>query len=209
MSQKDPDLDAAYELSTPEDSRKLYADWADSYDRSFADQNDYILPFETARAFTDAGGTGPVLDVGAGTGLCGAVLAGLGVGPIDATDISAEMLEQALRKDIYRDAIEADLTKGLPIPPDSYAGIISSGTFTTGHVGPDEIDPLLRIAQPGALFALSINARHYESAGFATKFAALEPVITDLTLKDVPIYGPRATGAHRADRAFVALFHKR
>lgn len=208
MTDEDPDLDAAYALKTPDDSRKLYAGWADSYDSSFAEQNDYILPAETARAFFDAGGAGPVLDVGAGTGLCAVVLSQLGICPIDATDISAPMLEMAMRKNVYRDAIEADLTKGLPIRADTYAGIVSSGTFTTGHVGPDAIDPLLQVARPGAQFALSINAQHYDSAGFAAKFDQLKPQIAELTLKDVPIYGPNAAGAHRCDRAFVALFRK-
>ena len=208
MTNDDPDVDAAYALETPEDSRKLYAGWADSYDSGFAVENDYILHIETALAFVSAGGTGPVLDVGAGTGLCGAVLAKHGVGPIDATDISAEMLNVAMGKDIYRDAVEADLTQGLPLPKNSYAGVISSGTFTTGHVGPDQIDPLLTVARTGAQFALSINAQHYDSAGFAAKFRALEPYITDLMLKDVPIYGPKASSAHKDDRAFVALFRK-
>jgi len=209
MVKDGPDLDAAYALKTPEDSRRLYAGWADSYDSGFVADNHYILHIETARAFADAGGAGPVLDVGAGTGLCGAVLAQLGVGPLDATDISAEMLDMAMRKDVYRDAVEADLTQGLPLPKAHYAGVISSGTFTTGHIGPDGIGALLPIARSGALFALSINAHHYEGAGFKAKFAALEPYIDDLSLKDVPIYGPKATGDHKADRAFVALFRKR
>lgn len=208
MVKNGPDVDTAYALKTPEDSRKLYAGWADSYDSGFVAQNDYILHIETAHAFVEAGGSGPVLDVGAGTGLCGAVLAQLGVEPIDATDISAEMLTMAMRKDVYRDAIEADLTQGLPIPAYSYAGVVSSGTFTTGHVGPNEIDELLKVARHGAQFALSINAQHYESVGFAAKFAALEPHISELTLKDVPIYGQNATGDHKSDRAFVALFRK-
>lgn len=208
MAKNTPDVDTAYALKTPEDSRKLYRDWAETYDSDFAAENDYVLHIETARAFVQAGGTGPVLDVGAGTGLCGEILADHGISPIDATDISAEMLQQAMRKDIYRDAIEADLTVGLPVPRDTYAGIVSSGTFTTGHVGPDEIDTLLRTAKPGAVLALSINAQHYDSAGFLAKFSALEPVISDLNLVDVPIYGPSATGDHKGDRALVAVFRK-
>ena len=208
MTKDDPDVDAAYALKTPADSRKLYAGWASTYDIGFVAENDYVLHIETARAFVQSGGTGPVLDIGAGTGICGAVLKEHGVGPIDATDISAEMLDQAMRKDIYRDAIEADLTQGLPNPDRTYAGAVSSGTFTTGHVGPDAFTSLLRVTKPGALFAISINAQHYESAGFAAKFAELEPHISDLSLKDVPIYGPAATGPHKDDRAWVALFTK-
>jgi predicted TPR repeat methyltransferase len=204
-----PDLDAAYSLKTPEDSRRLYADWAQSYDDGFAGAEDYRLHIHTARAFVEAGGHGPVLDVGAGTGLCGAVLAELGAGPIDAADISGEMLAVAMSKDIYRDAIEADITQGLPVAGNSYGGIVSSGTFTTGHVGPGAFGTLLDAARPGALFALSINAAHYVSAGFEAEFSALADRIEGLELAEVPIYGPNASGPHRRDRAYVALFRKR
>lgn len=210
MSNPDrPDLNQAYSLTSREATKRLYAEWAGDYDTSFAAREDYQLHIHTARAFVMAGGQGPVLDVGAGTGLCGAVLADLGVGPIDATDISAEMLAAAMRKDIYRDAIEADLNIGIPAPPDSYAGIVSSGTFTTGHVGPEAIDALLKVARRGARFAISINAKHYEKAGFAARFQALSKGhIQALTLKETRIYGDMATGDHKDDMALIALFEK-
>lgn len=208
MARKPPELKDAYALKSPEDSRRLYADWAGDYDESFAALEDYQLHVHTARAFVGAGGQGPVLDVGAGTGLCGAVLAGLGVGPIDATDISAEMLKEALKKDIYRDAFEADLTEGIPAPRESYSGIVSSGTFTHGHVGPEGIEALLRVARPGAQFAISINAAHYESAGFAAAFDAFGDRIGSLRLTEVPIYGDLAAGPNRDDTALIALFEK-
>ncbi len=209
MSDKNPDLKAAYALKTPEDNKRLYAEWAGDYDEGFAALEDYQLHVHTARAFVGAGGQGPVLDVGAGTGLCGAVLAGLGVGPIDATDISGEMLSQAMRKDIYRDAIEADLNHGIPVPQDSYAGIVSSGTFTHGHLGPDVLPALLRIARAGAQFALSINARHFEKLGFAEALRELEQdQIRSLTLTEVRIYGDLAAGDNKDDTAFIALFER-
>jgi len=209
MSEKSPDLDAAYSLKTPEDSQRLYADWAEDYDSGFAAEQDYRLHIRTARAFAGAGGQGPVLDVGAGTGLCGEVLADLGIGPLDAIDISREMLAVAAQKGLYRRTVEADLTRGLPLAPASYAGVVSSGTFTTGHVGPETLDALLAVARPGALFALSINAAHYREAGFAAKLEALaEGPIRDLRLPEVRIYGDRATGPHADDTALIALFEK-
>lgn len=209
MAKETPDLNSAYALNGPDDSRRLYAEWAGDYDEGFAAREDYQLHIHTARAFVAAGGQGPVLDAGAGTGLCGSVLSDLGVGPIDATDISGEMLDQAMRKDIYRDAIEADLNEGIPATDNSYAGVVSSGTFTHGHVGPDAIDALIRVARPGAQFAVSINAEHFVSRGFASKFAELENgVVSGLVLEDVAIYGDLATGDHSKDRALIALFEK-
>lgn len=209
MTDDSPDLKAAYGLKTAEDSKRLYAEWAGDYDTSFAAREDYQLHIHTARAFVRAGGQGPVLDVGAGTGLCGAVLSELGVGPIDATDISAEMLDQAMLKDIYRDAIVADVNVGIPTPSDSYAGVVSSGTFTTGHVGPDAIDSLIRIARRGAVFALSVNARHFDVAGFSRKFDTLENgIIQSLKLEETRIYGDLASGEHKNDTALIAVFEK-
>ncbi|MCA0929586.1 class I SAM-dependent DNA methyltransferase [Ruegeria profundi] len=209
MSKKTPNLHAAYALDTPEDHKRLYAEWAGDYDEGFAALEDYQLHIHTARAFVYAGGQGPVLDVGAGTGLCGAILAGLGVGPIDATDISAEMLGEAMRKAIYRDAIEADLNHGIPVPDKSYAGIVSSGTFTHGHLGPKALPALLRIARPGAQFALSINAKHYEKMHFAETLQRLtQGEIQNLALPEVRIYGELAAGPNKDDTALIALFER-
>jgi len=208
MTENSPSLDAAYDLKTPEDSIRLYADWARDYDSSFVVSSDYQLHMHAAHAFVQAKGKGPVLDVGAGTGLCGDVLASLGIDPIDATDISQDMLDQAARKDIYRSYIQADLTKGLPVIDNSYAGIVSSGTFTTGHVGPDAFDELLRIARPGALFAISINTQHFAAAGFKAKLDALADKITDPSLPETRIYGDKAEGPHALDTALIATFRK-
>lgn len=210
MSQKTPDLHSAYALKSPDDSRRLYAEWAGDYDQGFAAREDYQLHIHTARAFVAQGGQGPVLDVGAGTGLCGMALCDLGVGPIDATDISGEMLAQAMRKDVYRDAIVADINEGIHVPRESYSGIVSSGTFTHGHVGPDAIDELLRIARHGAQFALSINTEFFRDAGFAEKLRQLERdrKITHLKLHEVKIYGDLAVGPNKDDTAYVALMEK-
>lgn len=204
----DPNLDAAYALKTPEDSRQLYAGWADSYDASFAAASDYILPDQVAYHFAKTGGAGPVLDIGAGTGLCAQALARHALGAIDGTDISQEMLDVAQSKSLYRKVFLGDLTQRLPAQDNSYAGVISSGTFTHGHVGPAAFDELLRITRPAGLLALSINARHFQAQGFADKLAALAGQITDLTLPEVAIYAPDATGPHKDDTAFVALFRK-
>jgi len=205
---EDPGLDAAYALKTPDDSRRLYAGWAETYDDGFAGTMDYRLPEETARAFAEAGGRGPVLDVGAGTGLLGRHLKAAGIGPVDGTDISPEMLREAEKKGLYRRLFEGDVTGRLDVEDGAYDGIVSSGTFTCGHVGPEAIHELLRVAAPGALFVLSINAAHWAPAGFADLFEALHGAIVELELPKVPIYGPNADPDHRDDRAFLATFRK-
>lgn len=209
MNTDDPDLEAAYSLKTPDDSRKLYARWAADYDTDFAAREAYALPAATARAFAEAGGAGPVLDVGAGTGLCAVALAEAGIGPVDGVDISPEMLKVAGLKGVYRDLLEADLYAGVDLADGTYAGVVSSGTFTHGHVGPEVLDELLRLAAPGAVLALAINAAHYEADGFAAALEALSPRIEGLTLPEVRIYGDTASGPHKDDLSKIAVFRKR
>ena len=204
-----PGVHAAYALETPEDHKRLYAEWAENYDEGFAEQEVYQLHLHTACAFFGAGGQGPVLDAGAGTGLCGEALTDLGVGPIDAADISTEMLGQAMRKGIYQHAIEADLNRSIPVPNGIYSGVVSSGTFTIGHLGPETLPALLRIARPDAQFALSINAEHFEASGFSHALKNMEgSQITNLKLPEVRIYGRQATGPNKDDTAYIALFKK-
>ena len=63
----------AYSLQTPKDSVKLYRVWASTYDKDFAEKNDYRSPIEIANyyeMYCEIDDT-PILDVGSGTGLVG------------------------------------------------------------------------------------------------------------------------------------------
>lgn len=205
---KKPSLEGAYSLKTPEDSQRLYADWAESYDQTFANDHGYIMHEHVARAYINAGGFEPVLDIGAGTGLCGHALCQRGLEQVDATDISPEMLNVAKAKGIYRTLFEGDILAGLNVAADSYAGVVSSGTFTHGHVGPQALDELLRLVRSGGWIAISINSQHFAAQGFAEKFEALGSSISDLQFRELPIYAERAKGDHAKDKGIVALFRK-
>jgi predicted TPR repeat methyltransferase len=210
MSDQEPDLNAAYALETPEDNRRLYAQWATTYDQTFAERMEYRLPRIVALVLAEVFvGPGPVLDVGAGTGLVAQNMLMRSMFEIDALDISADMLAVAMDKGLYARAIEADLSGPLDLPDETYGAVVSAGTFTHGHVGPDALDELLRVARKGAVFVLSINAAHFEARGFVAKFAALEPVIDRVEHRVVNIYGPGSEAAHQDDQAHIAVFWKR
>lgn len=210
MSGKHPDVHAAYALKTPEDSKRLYADWAESYDRSFAAEKRYLMPGHVAALFAQHGGAGPVFDAGAGTGLVAEAILAHGLCDIDGFDITAEMLEQAQKKGVYRRTIQGDLTQPLPFPDSSYAAVVSAGTFTHGHVGPQALDELLRIASPDALFILTIKKDHFNDRGFADKFDELSTQIKAFETVVLPIYDT----AHEADtnndedQGLIAVFRK-
>lgn len=212
----DPDigLEDAYAVETPDDNRRLYAAWAATYEASFATAERYVYHRRVAEIFTS--GTwdpaGAVLDVGCGTGLVGVELRRLGAPTIDGIDISAEMLAEAGAKydaagAVYRSLIEADLTAPVPLASDTYAGVVSAGAFTHGHLGVSAIDEVLRVSAPGGRGALGVNASHFRELGFDEYFerAVGTGTITDFALVDVAVYDdPNRRGAD--DEARVAVF---
>lgn len=172
-----PLLDAAYAVRTPEDNRQLYRRWAQTYDDDFVAATAYVYHHNVAQAFVAgaASTAGPVLDVGCGTGAVGVALRAQGVDVVDGIDISPEMLTAAGAKtdhrgSVYRNLIEADLTKPIDMADGLYGGVVSAGAFTHGHLGPDAMNELLRVAGPGARFALGINANHFDEFGFGARF---------------------------------------
>lgn len=207
----DQGLKGALGLTGPEACLAYYRDWAANYDSGFASEMQYLLPAHVAAAYMGTGAGGPVLDVGAGTGLLADALRGLGFRPeIDAADFSAEMLERAAEKQIYAGLHHVDITQPIDVPR-RYAGIVSSGTFTSGHVGPEALPHLLAVAAPGAQFALSINRRVWQANGFdrALNGLAERALITDLQQIEVEVYGAAAAAIdpdHAADRALIVLF---
>lgn len=205
---KNPNVDDAYAMSSPEEVKALYRTWSRSYDVVFGDSQGYQLPRKVASAFVGAGGVGPVLDVGAGTGLVGSALRRINVKDIDGIDLSEDMLEVARMKGDYRGLYAGDVTRSLDLIDAPYMGVVSAGTFTLGHVGPDALQHLLDVAASGALFVISVNDAHYVSAGFEAAFTGFGDQITGLTSREVRIYDDRADEKHRSDKARLLVFRK-
>lgn len=210
ITNKKISLKDAYALKTTEDSQKLYDNWAETYDEGFAKAHDYNTPDIIAELYAERtlDKSARVLDIGAGTGLVGEGLLRHGVKNIDALDISIPMLDMAKRKGCYQNLIVADLNADLDINDNTYGGITSTGTFTHGHVGPDAINSLVRIAQPGALFILGIKDDIYESGGFAAKFAELSTQISGFEIVKKAGYGKNAAADLQASYTWVAVFRK-
>jgi SAM-dependent methyltransferase len=207
MSLDGYDLDQAYEIDGPEDARRMYGDWAENYDESFGTAWGYIAPREIAAILkSEADPMGEVLDIGAGTGLVAEYLADL---LVDALDITPEMLTIAREKGLYRSLILGDLTAALPIADASYDAIVSCGTFTHGHVGPECFPELLRITRPGAVFVCGTIAPVLDGAGFGSALALLvaQGKITPVAFRDIPIYED-ADHPHKDDRGLVMVFRK-
>ena len=116
----------------------------------------------------------------------------------------------AAAKGLYRNRITADLTGTLDLPDTAYGALVSSGTFTHGHVGPVALAELLRVARPGALFCLGINLEVFDSAGFGSAFARLVAArrITAINFHALKFY-EGIEHEHSGDSGVAAVFRKR
>ena len=204
-------LNDAYSVKTPEDNIKLYKVWASSYDDDFAKKNDYRSPVLISNYYDKYSNKNdvPVLDVGAGTGLIAEVMNKKNTIDIDAIDISPEMLESAKSKNCYNKLIEADLTKNLDIDNNYYGAIVSAGTFTHGHIGPNALDELLRVTKPSGLFVITIHSKVYVNQNLEQKFQDINEQITDLTFHEEQAYGNNPDKDHGNDTVFITVFRKK
>jgi ubiquinone/menaquinone biosynthesis C-methylase UbiE len=161
------------------DRRKIlefYEDWASTYARDVVERIGYVGHALTASAL--AARVGPraeVLDVGCGTGLVALELRKrLPELRIDGIDLTQSMLDEAEETHVYRSLVLGDMNDPLDAPDDSYDGIVSSGVFTTGHVGPERIGELLRVARKGAPIVLAIRDTAWDGEGFGAHVGELE-----------------------------------
>ncbi len=147
-------LDRIYAAETDEERRKIYTEWAESYDEEVSVAG-YITPERLADALkTHSDTSAPILDFGCGTGLSGLALKAAGFATIDGVDISEEMLAKAGEKDIYRTLTPVAPTD--PIP-DGYATICASGVVSAGAAPPSTLGDLLKALPKGGHLGLSYN----------------------------------------------------
>lgn len=203
-------LQGAYEIETPADSRAYYHDFADHYDAEFAQKLGYIYPRVIAEFYHKIATPQdrPIADIGCGTGLVAESLS-LPAKTIHGFDISPEMLDRSREKNLYAALHNVDLTLPLPPLPTLFGAVVSAGTFTHGHLGPDPLENLLTLAGPDGLFCIGVNAQHFADQGFAPVLGRLhsQGKITAPVLETVPIYSD-PNSAHGKDKAQVLIYRK-
>ena len=148
-------FDKVYDLGSPEETRDFYDRWSEQYEQDVAGAG-YATPGRTARllAAHTADLTQPILDFGCGTGLSGVALRAAGFTTIDGVDPSAEMLEGARGKGVYR-ALTV-IETGADIAP-GYAAVTAIGVIGCGAAPVSVFDQIMAALPKGGLFALSYN----------------------------------------------------
>jgi SAM-dependent methyltransferase len=166
-------LGAVYGAKGAEEIASLYNRWAGSYDAQMSAagyRHPTICLGLLARHLPR--GAAPLLDAGAGTGLIGEWLAILGYPHVEALDISTGMLAEAEKKGAYAALHCLALGRPLPFADGHFAGVVSAGVFTAGHVGAEGLDELVRICRPDGIIVLTVKDTLWDG-GFSERVDAL------------------------------------
>ena len=205
-------LHRAYSLGAPDTHIDFYRDFAELYDSTYAASLGYIYPLGIASVLSgQQRPQGAILDIGCGTGLVATAIRKVDSSAvIDGVDISPDMLGKARAKGEYRDLIAADLTADYSHIATDYAAIVSAGTFTFGHLGPELIPEMVGLCRSGAVAALGVNSIYFAEQCFRSVLDALEAdgQIGNVVLHEMPIYDGR-DAAHQDDTAMILAFTTR
>ncbi|KAL9967584.1 hypothetical protein ACROYT_G025845 [Oculina patagonica] len=132
-----------------------------------------------------------IIDAGAGTGLVGIELYQLGYTNLYALDISQEMLNEAKKKNLYKQLICAPLNdQRVPeIETGEFDALICGGTLYTGHVRSSAFVEMVRMVRIGGL--ICFNIRVSELDDYQGMMLELEKTETWSLLfkKTVPYFG--------------------
>ena len=170
---KTEQLKAVYAAKAQHEVASAYDEWASTYDSDMAKvgyRHPSICLALIARYLPR--GAKPLLDAGAGTGLIGEWLGLIGYPDVEALDISEGMLAVAKSKNVYSGFHKAALGTPLPFADRHFAGVVSTGVFTSGHVGAEGLDELIRATNPGGVIVLTVKDAVWHG-GFARRIAEL------------------------------------
>ncbi|KAF2629031.1 S-adenosyl-L-methionine-dependent methyltransferase [Macroventuria anomochaeta] len=202
-----PYLDRVFAASSTEESRRLYDEWAATYD-SDMQKHDFTAPRLVAEGVARGLKLNHlhrdpsqvlkglrIVDAGCGTGAVGNELAKMGAEDIDGLDISESMLKVARKSGVYKDLKIADLTKKLKFEDGEYDSLVCCGTFTHGHLGPEPLAEFLRIVKSGGVVVATVLDSHWVEKGFEAEAERLAKAgVCDIVENKVHQYRKDAGG---------------
>lgn len=138
----------------------LFDEQAPRFDAHLVGDLDYRIPERLAELLRPALPTGSarILDLGCGTGLCGAVLAGNGI-ELVGVDLSAGMLREAEKRGIYARLLRQDALEALQAcPQGGFEAVVAADVFIYIGELSDVFAAVARVLAPGGAFAFSVEA---------------------------------------------------
>lgn len=179
---KTPDdysISMAYSYQSSDELSDYYDDSADGYDE-YAKSVGYVLPRLVAEKAYDFLTDEPIIDIGCGTGILGIEIHSFKNGLLlHGADVSQKMILHAYSKkkldgSRYYDKLHyTDLTKNNSVPTNYYGLMVSSGTFTTGHLDSNHLSMVIDLMKPKSHAVFSVKSNHFDDAGFQNKLNEL------------------------------------
>lgn len=206
---KDPNelgLQTAYGYTKSADLQRFYDDTANGYE-NYIKETGYALPHHLVNFLLPKIQLNKkrILDVGCGSGMLGELLNKSNPYFIlEGVDFSLEMIKIAgekrvdplcLRPDagkpIYRSLIKTDLTTDFRIiNEERYDLMVSTGVFTTGHLGFNDLMNLLPCVVSNGIIAVTVKKNVYEDEEFGKRLtsAFCAGIISEFITETVNIY---------------------
>ena len=204
----DGHLGAVYAATDAAQVAQAYDQWAESYEaemRKAGYRHPSVALALLARHLPR--GAGPILDAGAGTGMVGEWLGIVGYPVVEALDISSGMLAVAARKNVYSALHNLALGGALPFASGSYAAVLCTGVFTTGHVGAEALAELVRVTRPGGVIVATVKDAVWDGGFSAEVLRMTAAGLLDLAEETAPYVSMPGEAATAPSRAIVLRLH--
>ena len=164
-----------YSSQNDQELEERYDQWAADYEADVEGDFGWISPQRTSETFArHVPQEATILDAGAGTGLVGQCLYGLGYRNLTAMDLSQGMLEIARNKNVYQAFDQMAMGQRLDYSDDQFDATVVVGVFTEGHAKASSLDELVRVTKTGGHIVFSLKTDVHSEQGFKEKQEALE-----------------------------------
>ena len=164
-----------YSSQNEQELEERYDQWAADYEADVEGDFGWISPQRTSETFArHVPQEATILDAGAGTGLVGQCLYGLGYRNLTAMDLSQGMLEIARNKNVYQAFDQMAMGQRLDYSANQFDATVVVGVFTEGHAKASSLDELVRVTKSGGHIVFSLKTDVYSEQGFKEKQEALE-----------------------------------
>jgi|TARA_B100001093_G_C26478744_1_gene863911 ubiquinone/menaquinone biosynthesis C-methylase UbiE len=158
---------------------KHYKKWSNSYDQDMKEWG-YAYPVQLKKILNKnlklKKGI-KILDAGCGTGYVAEALIELKFKNIVGIDFSRAMLEIAKQKKIYSRLICQSLNETIKLRSNQFELVVCTGVLTSGHVGPNSIQELIRVVKPQGYFVCSIAESIFKKNGFKKEIENLTEIV--------------------------------
>ena len=170
-----PTIFKTLHVSNLDELGDLYKNW-DDYENDVIQLAGYVGHIVTTEALIRylKNKEAKILDAGCGTGLVGDILYNKDYKNIVGVDFSKEMLNRALKKNVYESLSLCDLTQKIEFEDNSFDAIVCAGTFTCGHVGPEALNEMIRITKNDGYISFTVRKQEWEASPYEKIIKELE-----------------------------------